>query len=143
MARTKEKVAEYSKRYREKHREEIKRRQREAYAANPEKYIEKAKKQVSTNDQIHARHIKWRYGITGEEYARMYEEQKGLCGICFKPETQTKKDGTVYRLSVDHNHTTNKVRGLLCFSCNKKLGHYETTDFTPILAYLEKYDNNG
>ena len=46
-------------------------------------------------------------------YKKMYAEQRGLCKICY-----TKKE----ILFVDHNHTTQKVRGLLCRTCNTGIG---------------------
>jgi hypothetical protein len=60
------------------------------------------------------------YGITLEEYTRLLDKQKGLCAICGKPP----KGGspTNQRLHVDHNHTTGKVRGLLCKNCNTAIG---------------------
>lgn len=63
------------------------------------------------------------YGITLEDYQRMWDEQLGLCAICGQPEKavahQTKKPR---RLAVDHCHKTNKVRGLLCYNCNHGMG---------------------
>lgn len=58
------------------------------------------------------------YGITEEDYYRMYEEQQGCCAICGEKETNRK-------LSVDHCHNTKAVRGLLCNACNKGLGLFE------------------
>lgn len=57
--------------------------------------------------------LKRRYGITLEDYEKMFKEQKGKCAIC-----GIKKD----KLDIDHCHRTNKVRGLLCGSCNRALG---------------------
>lgn len=62
-------------------------------------------------------HLKNRYGITIEDYDRMFAEQGGVCLICNRPETQRK------RLSVDHCHDSGKVRGLLCTTCNIAIGH--------------------
>jgi len=45
----------------------------------------------------------------------MLEAQHGLCAICLRPPKEGK------RLAVDHNHKTGKVRGLLCWFCNKRL----------------------
>ena len=59
-------------------------------------------------------HLKRRYGITIEIYNQMLEEQGGVCKIC-----HNKKDET---LTVDHDHKTGKVRGLLCSHCNHVLG---------------------
>lgn len=58
------------------------------------------------------------------------------CGICGKPGSAFKK-----RLSVDHNHKSNKIRGLLCFRCNKfQLGRHTIESAAAILNYLIKYD---
>lgn len=69
-----------------------------------------------------ARHLKEAYGITPEEFDRMYEAQHGLCAICGKPETHKTPRGFVYKMSVDHDHNTGKVRALLCRSCNSGIG---------------------
>lgn len=53
------------------------------------------------------------YGITPEEYWEIYEFQGGRCYIC------QRANGKVKRLSVDHDHKTGIVRGLLCTMCNK------------------------
>jgi len=58
------------------------------------------------------------YGITLADYERMLSEQGGCCGIC-----RTETTGNCgRRLSVDHDHETGKVRGLLCGRCNSMLG---------------------
>jgi Recombination endonuclease VII len=56
-------------------------------------------------------------GVSTEDYERMLAEQGGGCAICGAP-PKTR------RLHVDHNHKTGKVRGLLCFRCNRALPHY-------------------
>ena len=57
------------------------------------------------------------YGITLNEYHSIIKEQGGGCYICGR-----KKEPDGRRLSIDHDHDTNKVRGVLCYSCNKGLG---------------------
>ena len=61
--------------------------------------------------------LKYKYGITLEDFENMRTSQDNSCGICeviFK--------GTPY---VDHCHSTGKVRGLLCSNCNTGLGMFE------------------
>lgn len=66
----------------------------------------------------HHAHIEKTYGITGEEYQRLYDAQGGVCWIC------QRATGARRRLAVDHDHATGYVRGLLCKACNYKvLGH--------------------
>ena len=78
-----------------------------------------------------ANHLKNAYGLTQKEYGQMITEQEGRCAIC-KKETDS-------WLRVDHNHTTGKVRGLLCDGCNRAVASVETLDAL-IHEYLEKYD---
>ena len=56
------------------------------------------------------------YGISIEDYERLLEAQNGLCKICGKEPGHKP-------LSVDHNHVTGKVRGLLCSHCNVGIGN--------------------
>lgn len=65
-----------------------------------------------------------KYGITPEDYDAMYVRQEGKCAICRQPETNKLK-GSTARLSVDHNHQTGKIRGLLCNLCNTGLGKFK------------------
>lgn len=61
------------------------------------------------------------YGITYEEYSVVLALQGGLCAIC-KGDEIVKRGNKPVRLSVDHDHHTGKVRGLLCQRCNSLLG---------------------
>lgn len=70
-----------------------------------------------------ASHLKV-YGIDIDIYNKMLEKQNFVCAICNKPETR-KRNGAVQSLCVDHDHSSGKVRGLLCFRCNLSLGHLE------------------
>lgn len=66
-------------------------------------------------------HLKFNYGISKEEYDQLSIKQNNLCAICKLPETSMIK-GVVRKLSVDHCHRTDKIRGLLCISCNLAIG---------------------
>jgi ABC-type Fe3+/spermidine/putrescine transport system ATPase subunit len=58
------------------------------------------------------------------------------CALCDKPRTAFKKN-----FALDHNHRTGKIRGLLCYRCNKFLVGRQTIESTrSILNYLLKYD---
>ena len=73
---------------------------------------------ASTRDKWYRR----RYGITQEIYNILLESQEFVCKICGKPESTLNNRGEVKPLSVDHCHSTGKVRGLLCHHCNVLLG---------------------
>jgi uncharacterized Zn finger protein (UPF0148 family) len=68
--------------------------------------------------------LRTKYNLTLEQFDSMFKKQNGKCAICgFQfvdwktPTTKGKKD-----IHVDHNHSTNKVRGLLCSRCNVGIG---------------------
>lgn len=65
----------------------------------------------------HSKAIMQRYGLSAEDYAALYEFQGGRCYICRRATGRTRN------LSVDHDHSTMEVRGLLCRPCNTMLGH--------------------
>lgn len=58
-------------------------------------------------------------GFSQEEYERMLALQGGVCAICAGPPIGKT------RLSIDHDHKTNQVRGLLCDPCNRALGYFQ------------------
>jgi len=67
--------------------------------------------------------LKRKYGITLKQYNKLLEEQDHKCLICGLPSTAIdKRTGQPRQLAVDHDHSTNKVRGLLCSNCNTALG---------------------
>jgi hypothetical protein len=76
-----------------------------------------------------------KYNITRDDFINMYNTQNNKCKICGE---KFDKKRLVY---IDHNHNTNKVRGLLCPKCNNLLGN--SCDNIEILKaaiiYLEEY----
>ena len=69
--------------------------------------------------------LKREYNSTPNEYKMLFENQGGCCAICgSRPEKKI--------LSVDHNHDTGKVRGLLCNPCNMAIGNAKEN---PLILY--------
>ena len=64
-------------------------------------------------------HLKKYYGITLDDYDTMLKSQNNSCATC---KTKTPSGTSTKYFHVDHCHTTNKVRGLLCSRCNMALG---------------------
>ena len=98
-------------------------------------YRERRRTSKSTwNESNRGYFLQYRYGITREEYDRLLVSQHGCCAICG---TAPQSDRV---LDVDHCHTTNCIRGLLCGPCNRGLGHFQD-DLTRLRAaadYLDK-----
>lgn len=57
------------------------------------------------------------YGITQSEFEEMFAAQGGRCAIC-------ESDDPTRHWTVDHDHLTGAVRGILCWHCNVGLGHF-------------------
>ncbi len=59
--------------------------------------------------------LKTVYGLTIEQFDCMYNLQEGQCKIC---KSYVLKNA----ICIDHNHSTGKVRDLLCRKCNAAIG---------------------
>lgn len=64
--------------------------------------------------------LKREFGITPEDYDRMFVDQNGCCAICGRHQIEFKR-----RLAVDHDRETSKIRGLLCIHCNMGIGQLD------------------
>jgi len=84
-----------------------------------------------------------KYGLTEGWYEEQFAKQNGVCAICGKPEMRLHNmTKTLMPLSVDHNHATGKVRGLLCWGCNLTLHRVEDSGWlNQSLEYLRKFDS--
>lgn len=82
--------------------------------------------------------IKREYGITLAEYNAILRRQAHRCAVCRRPETvRSRSTGDVRRLSVDHDHVTGRVRGLLCHRCNLLVWAFEENH--AILGMINTY----
>jgi hypothetical protein len=72
------------------------------------------------------------------EWIGLVAKQGGVCAICRKPSDAVSKNGrTGSRLSIDHDHETGNIRGLLCRKCNLGLGNFG--DDTDLLLAAVNY----
>lgn len=74
-------------------------------------------KEIKDLDQY--AHLKSKYGITTNDLNDMLTVQDNKCAICDRE--FDKKNVPC----VDHDHSTNDVRSLLCRSCNRALGYFQ------------------
>jgi hypothetical protein len=75
-----------------------------------------------------------RYGLSIEEYTKLFEGQNGCCKICGRHETKMKRP-----LCIDHCHKTGEVRALLCNKCNQIVGLVETGNLPAVERYLQSF----
>ncbi len=79
-----------------------------------EKYPEKTK--MATTKY----RLRTQYGMTIDDYNKMFEEQNGCCFLCGRHQSELTS-----ALHVDHDHKTGRVRKLLCKLCNVRVGWFE------------------
>ena len=130
-----EKKREYYATYKAKHKEEILERSRKWHAANKERSNLNAKARYLRNPNPTRNSSYRKYGIDVDVYNRILTSQGGVCAVC-------KDSAPGYgrkHFAIDHDHITNKVRGLLCIHCNLMLGHAKDKKeiLTAAILYLE------
>ena len=86
--------------------------------SRPEKRASDRARRIAYPDAAKDRELKARYGISLNRFRDMLTEQGGRCAICRSEEPGSKKGW-----HVDHDHKTERVRGVLCSPCNVMLGH--------------------
>jgi hypothetical protein len=144
----KKELAEKNKKYRQEHSDQILESSKKYYSENKEKrlkyYREHKKEHAEYGKKYRQEHkekiapqrenyrLVKKYGITLAERDVMYNAQNGRCAICGEQHNV---------LCVDHDHSTGKIRELLCKKCNRKLGmlEYDMDRIHVMLAYLEKH----
>ena len=109
----KSRISEYQKQWRERNATEVSEYQREYQA------------EYQTREDIQfktwMRNLHKNYNITPSIFNAMWSAQCGKCAICKQPmEPRGRKKSAA---TVDHNHETGKVRGLLCRGCNHGIGN--------------------
>jgi len=117
-----------------KHNKKEKEKNRKYFLKNREKILEKQRKYNKENPLKRKNAIlKNVYGITLVQYNQMFETQEGKCAICQRHQNELTRT-----LCVDHNHKTNKVRALLCVTCNTDVSVVENR-LEEMTNYLNKY----
>ena len=103
------------------------------------KECEKKRKQAQyteNREYYRNRKLKRLFGITQADYLNMLEAQNGRCAIC-----GTDVPGGNGAFHVDHCHTANNVRGLLCHKCNVGLGLFNDniSSLSSAILYLSNH----
>ena len=116
------------------------------YVRNRERILSYCKEYYTKNkDRICDRTRKWfragRYGLSYTQYLELVELQKNCCALCGLPESRKNQRNEIKPLSVDHDHRTGKVRGLLCNDCNAMLGfaHEDIERLSNAIIYITKF----
>lgn len=83
-------------------------------------------------------HYRRKYGISVGDVDAMAREQKNKCLLCGRGPGKR-------ALHLDHDHATGRIRGLLCYSCNRAIGHFRDDPDLMLRAalYVMGGENNG
>lgn len=121
-----------------KYGEKIRARVKRYREANLELVRAKAKAYHQSPQRQKARRVyeyEKRYGLTEQQYNELFEKQDYRCAVC-----RISLGGIPQRqIQVDHEHLSERVRGILCHNCNVGLGHFKDNPQLLRLAalYLE------
>lgn len=140
----KERIALKKKEWRERNIERVRNQQKE-YRQNRDYdftgYVREWKKNnpERVSAMYRRRNLKVKYGLTVKEFDTLIEKQNKVCAVCEQPEKLV-RNGNVQPLSVDHNHSTGEIRGLLCNDCNRNLiaQRDDPAIFLKAAAYLSR-----
>ena len=99
---------------------------------HPRLLVQRRRRELVPAQKVYERNHKLqkKYGITPEEWTAMVARQRGACPICWCALADA-------RASVDHDHGTGKVRGILCSNCNVGIGYFK--DDPALLASAIEY----
>lgn len=96
-------------------------------------YCSGSRCKACASSAAHERRLETTYGITPEEYRRIFfDVQGGRCAVC-------RNQPRSIRFAVDHDHKTGEVRGILCKRCNHDLlggGHDSVDTLWNAIEYL-------
>jgi len=103
---------------------------------NNKKYYENNKQKVIKRSKV--RRYKIDFGITLEDFDKRLSLQQNKCLGCGKELTE-KGDACL-----DHNHTSGKVRGILCRNCNLAIGGAKDNIeiLKKVIKYIIKYNTH-
>lgn len=128
--------AEYQRAYRERNKERCADAHRQWVERNRERH------RAYHRDYYRRNKLKWqvsdlarKYDLSVETYLAMLDQQGGVCAVCRRTPEEAHSDG--YPLHVDHDHSTGRVRSLLCRGCNLTLG--QAGDDPALLRALADY----
>lgn len=127
-----DKVKEYASKYRDKNRDYLRVKNRERYYNNPEVRLRQAERQkLLPKERRKSASLRSKYKLSIDEYLALPK----ACEIC----------GSTDKISIDHDHKTGKVRGVLCYRCNVSLGfmNEDLERAEGLVLYIKERCNNN
>lgn len=110
---------QYKKKYYKRNREKHLAYCRQIYLRDRKKRVETARRRRADGTERRLRLLR-EWGLSLEEIIKRLRKQRHKCPICRRRIRNEKQS-----FKVDHDHTTGKIRGLLCRECNLGLGMFK------------------
>lgn len=100
---------------------------------------EKSKSAEEKAERKRLWYIKRKYSLDPAELDKLLARECPICKRKLRETTQTRGQKSE-SIAIDHDHSSGKVRGILCSRCNKGLGHFEDSIklLREAIKYLEK-----
>lgn len=137
MVQSKKEILAKQREWQKANPDKHKKYKKDEYTKNKEKYLARTRewyrkryKDPAIRGQYRERRMIRKHGIDEAAYQYILMCQEYVCAIC-------KGDNDGKRFYVDHCHTLDIVRGLLCHGCNTTIGHAK--DSIAILKEAIKY----
>jgi hypothetical protein len=148
-----EEYIQYSADWAKNNREYINKWKREDRINNPEKKKMSNKRQRELLierigiDMVNLKKRLDKFKITIEHYQSLKDTQENRCAICgnFETKKNTRNGDKIAELCIDHDHSTNKIRELLCRNCNTGIGMFkdDVNLVQTALNYLKKHKDKS
>lgn len=140
--KTKKHLKDYYKKYYEQNKKKLVQKYKKYYIKNRTKLLKQSKNyHLSHKNKYKNNRLLKNFGISLKEYKRLLKNQKSVCAICGKKEINLGFHGKIKNLSVDHDHNSKVIRGLLCDNCNHGIGCFKDNIkiMKKAIKYLEKH----
>ena len=141
VSKNREKAYKRNKKWRDANKEKVSRGMRAWYSRVKHTDAWRRKRHetyLANREAMRFSQMKHMYGLSKEQFLILFKSQSGKCAVCY-----SKFDGMILTKNsphIDHCHSTNRVRGLLCKVCNLTLGKLRDNEagLRSALAYLRK-----
>jgi hypothetical protein len=89
--------------------------------------------------------LKRKWGLSRQEYEDMLSSQNNKCAICGLESTTRARNGSIVPLAIDHCHSCNKIRKLLCQKCNTGIGKAKESIeiLQSAISYLQSHEHKS
>lgn len=138
------KICEYRKQWVKDNPDKVKAARKRWLEKNKQKELKRNQEYHSENrakmrPRKRSEYLERTYGITQEVFNEKLKEQDFKCAICKGEDPKSRKN--MNNFSVDHDHTTGSVRGLLCTPCNLGIGNLQDSlkVLESAILYLKKH----